>query len=175
MKNNSRKWYDAPFVFILCAMLLAISFLAGETAARYLSGTQGSDNAQLAVFAVDASAVTAENLEINLETNNSTATYQFEVTNAKNGKVTKVDVAYSIQVTLSRRLPAGLTMALDGLSGTASGDGLTYTFTSPLWRFSAGSAGSITHNLVFTAQSASLTRDDSIPAIQVSVTAEQTD
>ena len=66
-----------------------------------------------------------------------------------------------------------MTVTVDGIAGTKAEDGLTYTFSSDEWSFAAGVEGSQTHTLTFAGDPNAINVDATIPAINISVVAEQ--
>lgn len=157
---------------VIC-VLAAISVLLGTTIARFWGETNGTAQIRIAAFAADAAAVTTGDLSIDYSAAETAASYSFTVSNHKDGITAEVDVGYSVTVTLSAALPDGLTLTLDGISGTASDDGLTYSFEDPAWVLSAGTASTAAHELTFSADSSVLTEALAISKISVSVLAEQ--
>lgn len=186
MKMNFRSLKQSGkgngWVTILCYSILIVLLIAGVTGfgfAMYRSVVSGEANVpRVAAWVVNADAVTLgedNSLAIDCNTDTHIASYEFWVENNKDGVTAEVDVKYSIVVELSEALPNGLTMQLDGLAGTESLDGLSYTFVNDAWVFGAGETSSDTHELTFTADADVIENSFSISQISVTVKTEQID
>lgn len=80
---------------------------------------------------------------------------------------------YDVIVTLPEAFPQGISITVDGASGTVSSDGKTVTFTD-VGRFEAGNPQTHDHTMVFSVVDASfLLRDYVFTNTSVSVRAEQ--
>ena len=76
-------------------------------------------------------------------------------------------------MTLPEALPQGISITVDGTSGTASSDGKTVTFTE-VGRFAAGNSQTHNHSLVFYVVDVGLlSRNYVFENISISVRAEQ--
>lgn len=158
---------------VAAIILTVISLLMGATAARYCNIVFGSSGINVAAFAVDAATITTGDLSIDCSSEQTAASYVFAVSNQKGGVTAEVDIRYSVTVSLSSALPDGLTLTLDGISGTASDDGLSHFFEDPAWVLSAGSSTAAEHTLTFSANADVIAEDSSIDTISICVTAEQ--
>ena len=154
-------------------LLVIFSLLFGITAARFRAGANGSAQIRIASFAANAATVTGGDLAIDCAADETTATYTFSVSNYKDGITAEVDIGYWVTVTLSSPLPNGLTMSIDGISGTASDDGLVYSFESDTWIMTAGTQQTANHTLTFTVDPDAITDSVQIENVNVSVTVEQ--
>lgn len=162
-------------LFLLC-IVLVLTISVGATLAAMYSRTGGSASTSVAVFAFDAGNTTNGNLTMDCNNGNTEVSYQFWVTNQKNSKISDVSILYSIQVHLPSVLPSGLTMEIDGVKGTASADGLTYTFTNNnAWYLVNGSSGTNNHTLTFTVDPNAVTKNYTLSGITINVVAEQID
>ena len=133
----------------------------------------GGDNAQVSALIIDLLGDSSDNLTIDCGQEITTAEYNFAVTNTKDGKTTEIPFKYDVIVTLPEALPQGISITLDGTSGTVSSDGKTVTFTG-VGRFIAGNSQTHNHSLFFNAVDASLMLQDCVyENIGVSVRAEQ--
>ena len=158
---------------VAAIILTVISLLIGATAARYGNIVFGTSGINVAAFAVDAATVTTGDLFIDCSSEQTAASYVFAVSNQRGSVTAEVDISYSVTVNLSTALPDGLTLTLDGISGTASNDGLSHFFEDPSWVLSAGSSATAEHTLTFSANADVIAEDSSIDTISICVTAEQ--
>ena len=158
---------------VAAIILTVISLLMGATAARYGNIVFGASGINVAAFAVDAATVTTGDLSIDCSSEQTAASYVFAVSNQRGSVTAEVDISYSVTVNLSTALPDGLTLTLDGISGTASNDGLSHFFEDPSWVLSAGSSATAEHTLTFSANADVIAEDSSIDTISICVTAEQ--
>ena len=162
-------------VLVAALALVALVVIGGETMASFRSAVQGIADKEVARFAVGANAITSEDLNINCNDGTNEASYQFVVSNHKDGNISEVDVAYAVKVALPAKLPNGLTMMVDGVAGTVSSNGRSYEFTQPGWVFAAGTAATQTHTLTFTADPSVLDFNIEMDKVSVSVVLEQID
>ena len=162
-----------PMLVAVCLLLVSLMCISGITLASFTSAATGTDTVKIASFAVDAAKNTTDDLSINCNTGANTASCDFTVRNTKNGKTSEVDMQYSVLITLPSALPNGLSMTIDGISGTESTDGKVYAFTDSGWQFRAGTAATKTHTLTFTADPSVLDKNANFSNIGISVTAEQ--
>ena len=158
---------------VAAIILTVISLLIGATAARYGNIVFGTSGINVAAVAVDAATVTTGDLSIDCSSEQTAASYVFAVSNQRGSVTAEVDISYSVTVNLSTALPDGLTLTLDGISGTASNDGLSHFFEDPSWVLSAGSSATAEHTLTFSANADVIAEDSSIDTISICVTAEQ--
>lgn len=156
---------------ILFAVLLVSA--SGVSFAKNLSSSTGGDNAQVSALIIDLRVSSSDNLTIDCGQKITTAEYNFTVTNTKDGKTAETSFKYDVIVTLPEALPEGISITVDGTSGTASSDGKTVTFTE-VGHFAAGTPQTHNHSLVFSVvNEAFLSRDYVFANISVSVRAEQ--
>lgn len=158
---------------VAAIILTVISLLMGATAARYCNIVFGTSGINVAAFAVDAATITIGDLSIDCSSEQTEVSYVFAVSNQRGSVTAEVDISYSVTVNLSTALPDGLTLTLDGISGTASDDGLSHFFEDPAWVLSAGSSATAEHTLTFSANADVITEDNCIDTISICVTAEQ--
>lgn len=156
---------------ILFAVLLVSA--SGVSFAKNLSSSTGGDNAQVSALIIDLRVSSSDNLTIDCGQEITTAEYNFTVSNTKDGKTAETSFKYDVIVTLPEALPEGISITVDGTSGTASSDGKTVTFTE-VGHFAAGNPQTHNHSLVFSVvNEAFLSRDYVFANISVSVRAEQ--
>lgn len=162
---------------ILCCLLFLVVGIIGGTVAAYTSVASGSSGAvKVASYAVSAGASNG-NKDLTIDCNKSThvANYEFWIKNSVDGKTTEVDVKYSTVVSFSKPLPNGLTVQLDGESGSMSADRLTCEFTNDSWVFNAGVDSTANHTLTFIADTDVITSNLSVSGITITVNTEQID
>ena len=168
MRNGARLFFA---LIILFATLLAAA--SGVSFAKSISSSSGGDNAQVSVPIIDIRGSSSDNLTIDCGQGIPTAAYNFTVTNTKDGKTAELSFRYDVIVTFAEALPQGISITVDGTSGTASSDGKTVTFTE-VGRFAAGISQTNDHTLVFSVVNESfLVKDYVFANTSVSVRAEQ--
>ena len=168
MRNGARLFFA---LIILFATLLAAA--SGVSFAKSISSSSGGDNAQVSVPIIDILGSSSDNLTIDCGQGIQTAEYNFTVTNKKDGKTAELSFRYDVIVTLPEAFPQGISITVDGTSGTVSSDGKTVTFTD-VGRFEAGNPQTHDHTMVFSVVDASfLLRDYVFTNTSVSVRAEQ--
>lgn len=159
----------------LCLVLVLLLGISVTTALMF-SSTNGFNTSSIATFAVDAGNTTPGSLALNCNTGALTAEYEFWVTNMKDSLISEVSIGYTIHVNLPSPLPEGLTMEVDGIAGTVSADGLTYTYENNTeWNFKNGIGKTRNHTLTFIADSGLISTNINLAGISVSVVAEQID
>ena len=122
---------------------------------------------------IDLKGSSSDNLTIDCGQGIKVAEYDFAVTNTKDGKTAEMSFRYDVIVTLNEALPNGLSITVDGKSGTVSSDEKTVTFTD-VGRFAAGNSQKHEHILAFSVVNASfLSQDYAFANTSVSVRAEQ--
>lgn len=174
---GKRKQITSSRMIAVCVLLIAAiaTLSVGITLAKMVSTASGSDSAQVAAFIVEATGEDTDTLEIDCGKADRTVSYTFAVTNTKDGKTAEVAFSYNVIVTLPEALPDGITMTLDGKTGTASSDNKTVTFADK-GHFEAGSSQTNTHRLVFSVPDAdSILQDYVFENTIVSIRAEQLD
>ena len=119
---------------------------------------------------------TADTITIDKPSGETTASYQFSVSNTDAEKTAEVSLSYVIKVVLPKALPAGVSVRLrrNGSATTAAVNGTTYTFTGGSFTFPAGVNTTHTYTLNFTGGD-NLTTSATLTGITVSVIAEQID
>lgn len=168
-KRNGAGLFFALVIFFVTLLAAA----SGVSFAKNLSSSTGGDNARVSALIIDVLGDSSDNLTIDCGQEITTAKYNFAVTNTKDGKTTEIPFKYDVIVTLPEALPQGISITVDGTSGTASSDGKTVTFTG-VGRFIAGNSQTHNHSLFFNAVDASLMLQDCVyENIGVSVRAEQ--
>ncbi len=173
-KNEREEKRRLPPYIYLAYLLVCTAVLTGVSLAGYTTTVSGSDSARIAAFVVTASSTQDGNaLVIDCaDTSKLTQEYQFTVANNQDGKVSEVAANYDVVVTLNQALPTGVSMTLDGNSGSASGN--TYTFSNA-GTFTAAAEEEIIHTLTFTADADTAAATSAPINITVSVHAEQAD
>lgn len=172
-KSTAAAFLYIPWLIVAVILLAAALLIGSKAIARWTSASEGSANAQVALFAIDASAASAGDLAIDCSTDETTARYAFTVINQKDSKVSQVKIAYYIVVTLSEVLPDGLTVKLDDLSGIPSDDGKTYTFSHAGWELISSTVTSANHELIFAADPNTIQDEISIDSVSISILSEQ--
>ena len=164
MKNGARSVFALVILFVtLLASAIGVSF------AKNFSSSTGGGNAQVSSLIIDLRVSSSDNLTLDCGQEITTAEYNFTVTNTKDGKTTETSFKYDVIVTL----PQGISLTVDGTSGTASSDGKTVTFTE-VGRFAAGNSQTHNHSLVFYVVDVGLLLQNYVFAnTSVSVRAEQ--
>lgn len=184
LKKRQRIGIGRLSVICICMLAVAATISTGTTLSKMVSTAGGSSSAQVAAFIVEANGGTEENILLDCETQiPQTADYSFTVTNAKDEKAAEVAMKYDVVITLQKALPEGLSMTIPAesgeVSGSASSDGLIYTFSNPEWVFEAGNAQTRAHTVKITAQeeimNATMGSTISLAGISVGVHAEQLD
>ena len=164
----------ARLVFALVILFAALlATVSGVSFAKNLSSSTGGDNAQVSALIMDLRVSSSDHLTIDCGLEITTAEYSFTVSNTKDGKTAETSFKYDVIVTLPEALPEGISITVDGTSGTASSDGKTVTFTE-VGRFAAGNSQTHNHSLAFYVVDVGLlSRDYVFANINVSVRAEQ--
>lgn len=175
LKKRTRPRYRTAVLGVF-VLLIAIMVSMSVSLAKMLSTASGSDNARVAAFIVDANGQEDTRLRIDIPDGILTQEYAIKVTNQNaNGKTAEVALSYDVVLTLPQALPAGVSLILDGTTGTPSGDSKTVTFEN-MGTFMPGTAETKTHTLTFTVTDADLiTQNHQLLGISVDVRAEQID
>lgn len=174
-KNVSKVAFSKT-TLLLVWLLVCVALLAstGTSMATMTSGTNGSSGADVAAFIIDVGSFTTDDIAINCNTKTTETSYKFWVTNEKNFEVSEVAMKYSIQVTLPSEFPSGITMDIDGVTGTTSSDKKVYTFEKDsAWYFQNGESTTNYHTLTFKADSSIVTQNYDFSGISIVVIAEQ--
>lgn len=132
----------------LAYLLVCTLLLTGVSFARYITTASGSDAARVAAGLVTVSyeeSTTA--IQMDRPTNDGLKKEDFMFT-VSNGS-SEVAIQYDVVVTLDKPLGDGVTMTLDGQTGTETGDRKQYEFTN-MGTFAAGVEQTKTHTLSFT-------------------------
>ena len=167
-KNGARLFFAS---IILFATLLATA--SGVSLAKIFSSSSGGDNAQVSVMVVDLKGSSSDNLTIDCGQGIATASYNFAITNTKDGKTAELSFKYDVIVRFNEALPEGIAISVDKINGTVSSDRKTVTI-SDVGRFMAGETQTREHTMVFSVVNASfLSQDYLFENISVSVRAEQ--
>lgn len=167
-KNGARLFFAS---IILFATLLATA--SGVSLAKIFSSSSGGDNAQVSVMIVDLKESSSDNLTIDCGQGIATASYNFAITNTKDGKTAELSFKYDVIVSLPEALPEGISITVDGTSGTLSSDRKTVTIAD-VGRFAAGKSQTREHTLVFSVvDESSLLKDYVFANTSISVRAVQ--
>lgn len=142
-KNGVRSVFVLVILFVI---LLAAA--SGVSFAKNLLSSSGGDNAQVSTLIIDLNGGVSDNLAIDCGQENTTASYNFSVTNTKDGKTSELSFKYDVIVTLPEALPKGVSITVDGTSGTVSSDGKKVTFTD-VGRFAAGNSQTHEHKMYY--------------------------
>lgn len=136
-----------PWPVLLAYLLVCTLLLTGVSFARYTSGTGGTDTARVAAGCVEVHPSDSTTVELTRPKNDGveTADFSFSVSNGNS----EVAIRYDIIVTLDKPLPDGVTLALDGNTGSPAPDEKSYTFAGA-GVFPAGPQASQSHTLSFT-------------------------
>ena len=167
-KNGARLFFAS---IILFATLLATA--SGVSLAKIFSSSNGGDNAQVSVMVVDLKGSSSDNLTIDCGQGIAAASYNFSITNTKDGKTAELSFKYDVIVSLLEALPEGISVTVDGTIGTLSSDRKTVTIAD-VGRFAAGKSQTREHTLVFSVvDESSLMKDYVFANTSISVRAEQ--
>ena len=171
--EETKRRYNAKLAFALVIVFAILLAAVGVSFAKNLLSSSGGDNAQVSALIIDLKGSSSDNLTIDCGQGIKVAEYDFAVTNTKDGKTAETSFKYDVIVTLNEALPNGLSITVDGKSGTVSSDEKTVTFTD-VGRFAAGNSQTHDHTLVFSVvNEAFLLRDYVFANTSVSVRAEQ--
>lgn len=171
--EKTKRRYNAKLAFALVIVFATLLAAVGVSFAKNLLSSSGGDNAQVSVLIIDLKGSSSDNLTIDCGQGIKVAEYDFAVTNTKDGKTAETSFRYDVIVTLNEALPNGLSITVDGKSGTVSSDEKTVTFTD-VGRFAAGNSQKHEHILAFSVVNASfLSQDYAFANTSVSVRAEQ--
>lgn len=171
--EETKRRYNAKLAFALVIVFATLLAAVGVSFAKNLLSSSGGDNAQVSVLIIDLKGSSSDNLTIDCGQGIKVAEYDFAVTNTKDGKTAETSFKYDVIVTLNEALPNGLSITVDGKSGTVSSDEKTVTFTD-VGRFAAGNSQKHEHILAFSVVNASfLSQDYAFANTSVSVRAEQ--
>ncbi len=171
--EGTKRRYNAKLAFALVIVFATLLAAVGVSFAKNLLSSSGGDNAQVSVLIIDLKGSSSDNLTIDCGQGIKVAEYDFAVTNTKDGKTAETSFKYDVIVTLNEALPSGLSITVDGKSGTVSSDEKTVTFTD-VGRFAAGNSQKHEHILAFSVVNASfLSQDYAFANTSVSVRAEQ--
>ena len=171
--EETKRRYNAKSAFALVIVFATLLAAVGVSFAKNLLSSSGGDNAQVSVLIIDLKGSSSDNLTIDCGQGIKVAEYDFAVTNTKDGKTAETSFKYDVIVTLNEALPNGLSITVDGKSGTVSSDEKTVTFTD-VGRFAAGNSQKHEHILAFSVVNASfLSQDYAFANTSVSVRAEQ--
>lgn len=171
--EETKRRYNAKLAFALVIVFATLLAAVGVSFAKNLLSSSGGDNAQVSVLIIDLKGSSSDNLTIDCGQGIKVAEYDFAVTNTKDGKTAEMSFKYDVIVTLNEALPNGLSITVDGKSGTVSSDEKTVTFTD-VGRFAAGNSQKYEHILAFSVVNTSfLSQDYAFANTSVSVRAEQ--
>lgn len=130
MKKHLTKKRLAAYIALLCLLsLIAVPV----TYARYAARVNGKAVASAAVWGADSSKI---DIDVSNLSPGGTASYEFQVTNTKDGKTSEVGQDYSITVETTGNLPLVFAISSDGDHGSGSfistpvpaeGGGLAFT------------------------------------------------
>lgn len=174
LKKRQRIGIGRLSVICICILAVAATISTGVTLSKMVSTATGSASAQVAAFIVEAEEGMPSDLTIDCAEADKTASYTFAVTNTKDGKTAEVSVKYDLIVTLPDALPESLTMTVDGKEGTASEDGLVYTFAD-IETLPAGQAATQNCTLLFMADTNLVEKDFRVDGIKIDIHTEQVD
>lgn len=174
LRNEGTKIrYSAKLAFALVIIFATLLAAVGVSFAKNLLSSSGGDNAQVSVLIIELKGSSSDNLTIDCGQGINVAEYDFAVTNTKDVKTAETSFRYDVIVTLNEALPKGLSITVDGKSGTVSSDEKTVTFTD-VGRFEAGNSQQHEHVLAFSVvDEVFLSRDYVFANTSVSVRAEQ--
>jgi len=172
IRNMKIKRINGPRLplFMYLAYLLMISLIFSSVSlAKYVSYSSASAAARVAYFNVAASAISTDNLVLDItEEGADAASYSFTVTNSS-----EVLVSDKVTVWLPSALPEGveMTMTVNGKVMVPAIEGLVYIYTEPL-----NFDDSHTWVLTFSCSNeAELTEEVTLNGISIKVDAEQID
>ena len=169
-----KRRYDAKLAFALVIIFATLLATVGVSFAKNLLSSSGGDNAQVSTLIIDLKGGFSDNLAIDCGQENTTASYNFSVTNTKDGKTSELSFKYDVIVTLPEAMPKGVSITADGISGTVSSAGKKVTFTD-VGRFAAGNSQTHEHTLLFSVvDKGALLKEYVFANTSISVRAEQT-
>lgn len=162
-----------PLQAYLAYLLVCTFLLGGVSFSRYITSANGSDRARVAAGVVTVS-YNSDNTNMKMERpaddGTQTENFQFSVSNS----VSEVAIRYDVVVTLDQPLGTGVTMTLDGHTGTAEADH-TYIF-SDTGTFMSGEQSTRTHSLSFAGDFSSVPPGtDDTYNIQITIRSQQID
>lgn len=172
MNHNKRSYLRGrklPLHVYLAYLLVCTLVTTGISFSRYAVTNSSGMSLRVEDFSMTATAYgaatygTGNALTIDCNSSQTVQSYQFVVSSGSG-----VSVSYDVVVTLSQALPAGVTMTLDGYSGTAAGT--SYTFYN-IGSFSPGSSSHM-HTLTISADP-NVLNDEAVINVTISVQAEQ--
>lgn len=136
-----------PLPVWLAYLLVCTLLLTGVSFARYITTASGSDAARVAAGLVTVDYDDTNEIKLVRPSTDGllTENYKFTVSNGSS----EVAIRYDVVVTLDKPLNSGVTMTLDGQTGTETGDRKQYEFTN-MGTFAAGENDTYTHTLSFT-------------------------
>ena len=171
--EETKRRYNAKLAFALVIVFATLLAAVGVSFAKNILSSIGWYNAHVSFLIIDLKGSSSDNLTIDCGQGIKVAEYDFAVTNTKDGKTAETSFRYDVIVTLNEALPNGLSITVDGKSGTVSSDEKTVTFTD-VGRFAAGNSQKHEHILAFSVVNASfLSHDYAFANTSVSVRAEQ--
>lgn len=165
--QRQKKIHHRLPLHVYLSYLLACTMLAtGVTFSSYVTKASCSPStARVAAGVVSVAGRSVGSLEIDCRGNiDDSVAYTFTVSNSKGEKASQVAQGYDVTVTLGKELPGGVTMTLDGKSGSRNGK--KYVFSN-VGTFRAGQTQSKTHELTFRADTDTLT--EQVTGIQVNI------
>lgn len=165
--NKQRRWLWLGYMTAFSFLLTGVSF------SKYVTGAYGTSSARTAAWAFSVTELSGENFEIKYgDGNENCCEYEFSVKNERS----ETALSYNVEVDTGESLPDGMTITLDGRTGTDKGGG-KYVFYD-VDEFPAGSAGSTitrSHTLKLEAHPDAMDNKEYDFEIDVSVLAEQID
>lgn len=181
---KGRKLFRIPLRVYLSYLLILTFVFTAASFAKFATAGDASDSARVATFSVAASVGDDSSRKIDFNdaaskfATEQTVSYDINVTNAKNDKVSDVAVGYDVVVsfTSSSISPTALVFSIDGtvLSPVLKDGSYVYTYTGadPM---PAGTETEVTHKLSVKALSSEISIDYDDIEISVSVLFEQID
>ena len=101
LQNSKKSLWLKRSVAVLCLALMVVSaILVPEIVAKYKSQASGSDSAAVAQFVLDSN-MTEQSQTIQLtglSPSSELQSFQFVVTNKKNGKISEVAMKYTVEI-----------------------------------------------------------------------------
>lgn len=108
LQNSKKSLWLKRSVAVLCLALMVVSaILVPEIVAKYKSQASGSDSAAVAQFVLDSNMTEkSQTIQLTgLSPSSELQSFQFVVTNKKNGKISEVAMKYTVEIKGLGNLP----------------------------------------------------------------------
>lgn len=182
MKTPKKKASKIPLHIYLGYLIILTLVFTTASFAKFATSGDSMDSAKVASFSVSAAVGDNSSQSVGFNdaassfTTSQTVTYDINVTNSEDKKISEVAVGYSIIISYDSTVitPDALTFSIDGTTLSPSGGNGKYTYTyvsaNPL---PAGVQTEVTHKLSVTVISDKIVEDYEDIPLSVSVAFEQ--